>query len=144
MNPTLGWALVAAALLSGGLVWGWPGVALALSVTLFWLLLQFSRSLRVLRLAGQAPMGRIDSAVMMGARLGTGMTMMQVLPLARSLGEVVGDPQAETWCWRDAGGDRVELRFVRGRLVQWALTRAEAPGDTPDPPGPDRPRNDRA
>lgn len=140
MNPTLGWALAATAFAAGGLVWGWPGVALALAVTMFWLLLQFSRSLRVLRLAGQAPVGHIASAVMLGARLDTGMTMMQVLPLTRSLGEMVGDPQAETWCWRDAGGDRVELRFVQGRLARWTLIRAGTPDDAPTQPEPDQTR----
>ena len=134
MNPFLGWTLAATALGAGWMGWGWPGVALAFSVTLFWLLLQFSRTLRVMRLAGQAPMGRIDSAVMLGTRLGTGMTMLQVLPLTRSLGEAVGEPQTETWCWHDAGGDRIQLRFAQGRLAQWTLIRAAEAG-VATPPG---------
>ena len=49
MNPWLGWALAAAALFLGWRSYGWPGVALAFSVIVFWLLLQFNRSIRVMR-----------------------------------------------------------------------------------------------
>ncbi len=47
----VGWLPALAALAAGYLGWGGRGVVPALTVAAFWLLLQFSRSLRVLRTA---------------------------------------------------------------------------------------------
>ena len=49
MSAALGWALALAALVAGYVGYGWPGVVLALSVVVFWMLLQFSRALRAMR-----------------------------------------------------------------------------------------------
>jgi hypothetical protein len=125
LSPALGWALAAAALCAGYLLYGWPGLVLAISVVVFWLLLQFSRSLRVLRMAAQRPKGSIDNAVMLKARLQPGMLMMQVLPLTRSLGEKVAD-EPETWLWRDAGGDAVRVELRANRVSAVRLERAAA------------------
>jgi hypothetical protein len=121
MNAILGWALAVAALLAGWAAYGAPGVALAVTVIVFWLLLQFNRAVRVMQRAGTAPKGRVDSAVMLHAKLRAGMTLMEVLPLAGSLGEVVGEPAAETFCWCDASGRRLDAQFSNGRLVSWQL-----------------------
>ena len=86
MNPIVGWGLAAAGIAAGYVGWGWPGALLGITVMVFWLLLQFSRSLRVLKLAGQAPVGHVDSAVMLQRKLKDGMSLMQVLVLTRSLG----------------------------------------------------------
>lgn len=123
MNSRLGWILVGAGLVAGYFAYGWRGVALALSVTAFWLMLQFTRALRTMRLASAAPVGHVDSAVMLQSKLHAGMTMLQVLPLTRSLGQVVGDPAAETYRWIDAGGGSVQAVFGAGRLKHWALER---------------------
>lgn len=132
-RPLFGWALAVAALGVGYLGYGWPGVALACTAIVFWLLLQFSRAMRVMRQAGRAPIGQVDSAVMLHARLRTGMTMSEVLPLAGSLGQAVGAPDDETFRWRDAGGVAVEVRFARGRVDSW---RVERPEDAAAPPTP--------
>ena len=49
MSAVIGWTLAAGALLVGWFGYGWRGLVLALTVLAFWLLLQFSRTLRVLR-----------------------------------------------------------------------------------------------
>ena len=135
MNPWVGWALAAAALCAGWSSYGWRGVALAFSVIVFWLLLQFSRSLRVLRNAGESPMGRVDSAVMLNAALQPRMSMLEIVKRTRSLGRrVSGDESGkgpEVWAWADDGGSRVEITFVNGRTTQWALHRPESPVDEP-------------
>src|SRR5262245_64007897 len=104
-HPVIGWLLAAAALAIGYLQWGWPGVVLAVTMIVFWLLLQFSRALRVLRRAGQAPVGHIDSAVMLHARLQRGQRLPQILALTKSLG-IKRDDDPEVFEWRDTGGDR--------------------------------------
>ena len=126
MNASMGWLLAAGALAAGYLAYGWPGVVLAVTAIVFWLLLQFSRALRVMRLAAQAPVGEVASAVMLHANLRQGMRLMDVIKLTRSLGRKVGD-EPETFAWRDASGAEVVAEFVDGRCRGWRLTRHEPP-----------------
>ena len=124
MSAAIGWALALTALAAGYATAGWQGLLLALSVVVFWLLLQFSRALRVMRLAADAPVGHVPSAVMLHARLGTGVLMMDVVKLTRSLGRKVRD-EPETFAWRDESGAEVEIEFANGRCQSWRLTRPE-------------------
>jgi hypothetical protein len=125
VNPVVGWGLAALAVAAGYVGWGWPGVALALTVVVFWLLLQFSRAMRVLRAAGRRPVGRVDSAIMFNSRLAEGMQMMQVIGLTKSLGEKVSEAGGiESWLWRDSGGDAVRVELRDGRVMVWQLERA--------------------
>ncbi|HTP71572.1 MAG TPA: hypothetical protein VML58_05075 [Burkholderiaceae bacterium] len=135
-NTAIGWLLAAAAIALGYVQWGWPGVALAATLIVFWLLLQFSRALRVLRNAGRAPLGHIDNAVMLNARLHAGQRLPQILTLTRSLGVKHGDNggEPEVFEWRDAGGDAVRIELVGGKLARWRLLRADdAPARPPHP-----------
>ena len=125
MSVVIGWLLAAAALAIGYLQWGWPGVVLAVTMIVFWLLLQFSRALRVLRRAGQAPVGHIDNAVMLHSKLQRGQRLPQILALTRSLG-VKRDGGPEVFEWRDGGGDAVRVELVGGKLARWELQRADA------------------
>jgi len=116
-----GAALVALAYRS----YGWPGVALVSGGLVFWLLLHFNRVLQALRRAAQRPIGHVDSAVMLNARLKPGVTLLHVLALTRSLGTLQSakDEQPEIFCWTDAGGARVRCEFRNGKLVRHALER---------------------
>ena len=64
--------LIVAAFAAGWFSYGWPGVALAATVVVFWLLLQFSRAMRVMRNAAERPVGHVDDAVTFNARLRRG------------------------------------------------------------------------
>lgn len=136
MSAAVGWALAALALGVGAVAYGWRGVVLALTVTVFWLLLQFSRTLRVMRAAAARPLGAVDSVVMLQSRLHAGMRLLQVIGLTKSLGEKVAEAP-ETFAWRDAGGDTLRIEFDGGRVSAWRLQRAEATGaaDATDAPG---------
>ena len=134
MSATWGWALALVAIVLGWFQWGWQGVILAISVVVFWLLLQFSRAMRVMRQAAGAPIGHVDSAVMLNAKLRAGMRLMEIIPLTRSLGQAVeGEPGVpETFTWTDTSGACVRVQLVGGRLRQWSLERpAESPADSP-------------
>ena len=154
MNGRIGWALAAAAIAVGMLTYGWRGLVLALTVIVFWLLLLFSRSLRVMRSAASRPVGHVDSAVMLNAKLEAGLTMLQVIVLTKSLGQRAeaaaggaagSDP--EHWRWTDPGGASVTTTLRSGRLEHWALQRppepqavpAQGPAETVDPPAPPPP-----
>jgi hypothetical protein len=133
-NPLIGWALAALAVAVGYLQWGWQGVVLAVTVIVFWLLLQFSRALRVLRNAGQSPVGEVPNAVMLHAKLQRGQRLPEILKITKSLGRKVAD-DPETFEWRDAGGDAVRVELRAGRLERWTLQRAaDAANDATNTP----------
>ena len=96
------------------------GVALAVTLVVFWLLLQFSRALRVMRQAAGRPVGTIDNAVMFNARLKPGLRLLDLLPMTGSLGEKLAD-DPETFRWADAGGDAVRVELRSGRVSAWQL-----------------------
>ena len=128
MKPVAAWSLAAAALVAGWLGYGWRGIVLALTVIVFWLLLQFSRTLRVMRKAAGAPIGHVASAVMLHSKLREGMALAQILALTGSLGERIappGDAAEEQWRWRDEGGAAVTVRMGDGRLLGWTLDRPQ-------------------
>ena len=122
MNPWVGWGLALAGLVAGWRGYGGPGLALAFSVIVFWLLIQFNRSVGVMRNAAQSPIGHVASAVMLNAKLRAGLPMMQVVTLTKSLGRRVAEAP-ETWAWADAGGASVTVVFEHGRCRRWSLDR---------------------
>lgn len=128
MNAWIGWLLAAAAIAAGWVGWGWQGVVLGVTVTVFWLLLQFSRALRAMQQAAQRPRASVASAVALHAKLERGLSMLQLMKLTGSLGEKIADAP-ETFAWRDAGGDAVHVAFERGRVGSWQLVRAGAAPD---------------
>lgn len=128
MNAKLGWALAFAALVVGYWQYGWPGLVLALTVIVFWLLLQFSRAMRAMRLAGSAPVGHVPSAVMFQSRLREGLRLIDVIKLTRSLGQRLGD-EPERLRWQDESGASVEVELVNGCVSRWTLHRPAAPPD---------------
>ena len=125
MNPWIGWALAAAALAVGWFGYGARGVALAVSVIAFWLLLQFSRLVRVMRSAAESPLGHVDNAVMLQAKLHAGLPMARVVALTKSLGRRTDD-RSEVFTWTDDGGAAVTITFANGRCASWVLTRPDA------------------
>ena len=128
MNAVFGWLMAAVLAVASYQAYGWHGLAVAVSVIVFWLLLQFNRAIRVMRNAGQSPVGEVPSAVMLNARLEKGMTMLQIVGRTRSLGRKV-EGSDDDWAWHDAGGNRVTLHFERGRLKRWHLDRPPEPAD---------------
>jgi len=130
MTAGLGWALAVVAVALGYAGYGWPGVLLALGVVVFWLLLQFSQALHVLRLASQRPAGTVPNALMLHSKLRASLRLPQVLALTRSLGRrVAEDP--ETWAWRDEAGDEVQVELQQGRVTAWRLLRQAEPAAPP-------------
>ena len=134
MQAVIAWLLAVAALAGGYLSYGWPGVVLAVTCIVFWLLLQFNRTLRVMRRAGERPVGTVDNAVMLHARLRVGMPLLSIVGMTRSLGRLVEDagtpqdaPGSETYEWRDGAGDRVVVHCARGRCSRWQLLRHAGP-----------------
>jgi hypothetical protein len=105
--------------------YGWPGVVGAAGALVMWILLHFTRMLQVLRRAANRPKGHVDSSVMLNARLHPGVSLMQVVALTRSLGELrsPAGEQPEVFRWTDTGQSFVECEFQGGKLASWRLDR---------------------
>lgn len=129
MNAAIGWGLAVACIAAGYVGYGWPGVLMAFSVVVFWLLLQFNRALRLMRAAASRPMGHVTSALMLQTQLKSGLLLADVVKLAGSFG-VRGPatelPDTELFIWTDTGGDSLQVTLTAGKVHHWQLLRAEA------------------
>ena len=122
-------ALAALLLLGAWQSWGWPGVAAVSGGLVMWAMLHFTRTMQVLQRAANRPIGYVDSAVMLNARLQAGHSLLQVVGLTQALGQLQSAPQAqpEVYRWSDPGGSYVECEFAQGRLLRWQMQRPDAP-----------------
>lgn len=129
--PIAGVALVALAYRG----FGWAGVAAAVGGLMMWLLLHFTRMMQVLRRTANRPIGYLDSAVMLNAKLKPGMTLLHVVAMTRSLGALQSekDAQPEVFRWTDGGQSHVTCTFVGGKLTHHMLVRPEQPDSPPAP-----------
>jgi hypothetical protein len=104
---------------------GWGGVALVVGAILMWMLLHFTRMMRVLQRASSRPIGYCDSAVMLNAKLRPGVNLLHVVAMTRALGEQLSpkEEQPEVFRWTDGTTSSVTCEFKDGRLVKWELAR---------------------
>ncbi len=114
-----------------GLAWqsyGWKGVVVVVSVLVFGILLHFSRMMQVLKRAANRPMGYVDSAVMLNAKLKPGATLLHVVALTRTLGllKSIKGEQPEVFEWKDGSESSVTCTFVGGKLAHHELVRPGA------------------
>jgi hypothetical protein len=130
MNPILGWALAALLLVAAWQGYGIKGIALGVTLIVFWLILQFNRSLRVMRNAGlgaDRPRRQRGDAECEAAR-------RHADAAGADADEEPGrrvDPGADVYEWADAGGSKVVVTFANGRCQRWQL---ERPADAPHRP----------
>ena len=106
---------------------GWGGVAMAVGVIVFSMLLHFSRMMTVLKRAANAPMGYVASAVMLNAKLKPGASLLHVTAMTKSLGALQSskDAQPEVYRWTDTAGSHVTCTFVGGKLTEYVLWRPQ-------------------
>jgi hypothetical protein len=122
--PVMGVVVVAAAYRA----YGWPGVAMAASGIVMWMLLHFTRMMKVLQRASDRPVGFCDSAVMLNAKLRPGVNLLHVMAMTRAVGEQLSpkETQPEVYRWTDGSASSVTCEFVKGKLVKWELFRPQA------------------
>lgn len=132
--PILGVAVVAIAYRA----YGWGGVALAAGGIVMWMLLHFTRMMKVLQGAANRPVGWVDSAVMLNAKLRPGVNLLHVMALTKAIGELLSekDAQPEVFRWTDGSGSHVTCEFVQGKLVKWTLLRPPVPEEGAAAPAP--------
>ena len=104
---------------------GWMGLALVVSGGVMWTLLHFTRLVQTMKRASERPVGFVDSAVMLNAKLKTGMNLMHVIAMTRALGQAESEKNAqpEIFSWRDGSQSVVRTVFVDGKLQSWTLDR---------------------
>ena len=111
---------------------GWPGVAAVVGGLVMWALLHFTRLMNVMKKAANRPMGYVGSAVMLNARLKSGVNLMHVMAMTQSLGERLSpaDTDPEIYRWTDGTQSHVTCEFIHGRLQKWTLERPQAQEST--------------
>ena len=114
---------------------GWAGIALAAGGVVMWTLLHFTRLMTILKKAADRPVGHVGSAVMLHAKLKKGATLMHVIAMTRSLGQLQSpkDEQPEIFTWTDASDSTVTCTFVGGKLSEWQLQRPAAQDEASAP-----------
>ncbi|MDB5861091.1 MAG: hypothetical protein JWQ76_4780 [Ramlibacter sp.] len=134
LAPILGVVLLVAAYRG----YGWMGLGLVASGIVTWMLLHFTRMMRVLQRASDRPLGWVDSAVMLNAKLKPGVNLMHVMAMTKAIGEQLSEKDAEpaVYRWTDGGASHVTCTFDKGRLVQWELFRPPAPEEAGPPLAP--------
>ena len=107
--------------------YGWQGIVVVVSVLVFGVLLHFSRMMQVLKRAANRPVGYVDSAVMLNAKLKPGATLLHAVALTRSLGllKSIKGEQPEVFEWKDGSESVVTCTFVGGKLAHHVLVRPE-------------------
>ena len=115
--------------------YGWAGIALALGLLVMGVMLHFTRMMNVLKRTTNRPIGYVDSAVMLNAKLKPGMTLLHIVAMTRSLGQPLSekDAQPEIFRWTDSTQSHVTCTFAGGKLAQHALVR---PGESEALPAP--------
>ena len=105
--------------------YGWAGVAAATAGLVMWMLLHFSRMMKILKRAANRPIGYVDSAVMLNAKLKPGMTLLHVVAMTRAMGEPQStkNAQPEVFRWTDGSQSQVTCTFASGKLVRHELWR---------------------
>lgn len=113
--------------------YGWAGLAMAATGGVMWMLLHFTRLMQVLKRAAKRPIGFVDSAVMLNAKLRPQVNLMHVIALTKSLGQLQTpkDTQPEIFTWTDGSQSVVRCEFLNGRLRSWTLTRPDVTEDSP-------------
>ncbi len=110
--------------------WGGQGVAIVVGGIVMWMLLHFTRMTQALRRAADQPIGWVASAVMLDIKLKPGLSLLHVIGMTRSLGQLLSDKdvQPEIYRWTDNGDATVTCEFANGRLVKWTMQRPPEEG----------------
>ena len=115
--------------------YGWAGIAAVATALVMWVLLHFTRMMTVLKRAANRPIGYVDSAVMLNAKLKPGLSLLHVVAMTRALGKLQSekDAQPEVFRWTDGSESRVTCTFAGGKLAHHELFRPTAEAAPPAP-----------
>lgn len=116
--------------------YGPQGILTVSGGLVMWALLHYTRLMNVMQKARHSPIGYVGSAVMLNAKLKPGVSLMHVVAMTRSLGELRSpqDEQPEIYRWTDGTRSHVDCEFRAGRLARWELHRPPAvPEEAPAP-----------
>ena len=125
-------ALAAAIAYAAWRSYGTQGLLLAVLMIVFWVLLHFTKLMRLLRTAATRPMGHVQDARLLHRQLKRGQPLVEVVRRTLSLGQRLSAPghEPEVLEWSDEQRHAVTCTFVHGRLDTFEL-RLSNPEDPP-------------
>ena len=114
-----------------GVAWksyGLQGLLFALGAVVMWVMINVNRTISVMRKAANRPIGYVSSAVMLNARIKPKSTLLNVVAMTQSMGQLLSSQgeQPEVYRWTDASDSSVTGTFMDGKLQSWELTRPAA------------------
>lgn len=117
--PALALTLILAAWRS----YGWQGVLLATLMLSFWVLLHFSKILRLLRTAATRPLGHCRDCRALARALKRGMPLYRVVQFTHALGlrQDSADAAVDRFVWHDPQDWQLEVVLWHGRVSEWTL-----------------------
>lgn len=125
-------ALAAAIAYAAWRSYGGQGLILAALMIAFWVLLHFTKLMRLLRTAATRPIGHVQDARLLHRQLKPGQPLVAVVRHTLSLGQRLSAPgqEPERLQWSDEHGHAVTCSFHHGRLHSFELRLAN-PQDPP-------------
>lgn len=134
LRPFLFPALALAIAVAAWQSYGPKGLVLALLMISFWVLLHFTKLMRLLRAAAKRPMGHVRDARALHRQLRPGMPLIEVVRRTHSLGLRRSEPDQDPQIleWDDEQGFGVTCTVRRGRLSDIVL-RSPDPDATATP-----------
>lgn len=134
LRPFLFPALALAIAVAAWRTYGAQGLLLAVLMISFWVLLHFTKLMRLLRAAAKRPIGHVRDARALHRQLKPGMPLIEIVRRTHSLGQRRCEPDVEPQLleWGDEQGFSVRCTVLRGRLSGFEL-HSPAP-DAPEAP----------
>ena len=108
--------------------YGLQGLLFALGAVVMWVMINVNRTMSIMRKAANRPIGYVSSAVMLNARLKPRATLLHVVAMTQSMGQLMSQQgeQPEVYRWTDGSDSSVTATFVGGKLQSWELQRPAA------------------
>ena len=113
--------------------YGLQGLLFALGAVVMWVMINVNRTMSIMRKAANRPIGYVSSAVMLNARMKPKSTLLNVVAMTQSMGQLLSPQgeQPEVYRWTDASESSVTGTFLNGKLQSWELTRPAAAEEAP-------------
>lgn len=137
LRPFLFPALALAIAFAAWQSYGAKGLILAALMISFWVLLHFTKLMRLLRAAAKRPVGHVRDARALHRHLRPGQPLVDVVRFTQSLGQLRSEAgqEPQRMEWGDEQGHVVTCTFSHGRLEAFELLPSENAGDPVSPVG---------
>jgi len=132
-QPLVGRILVASFIVLASWLYGWQGFIASITFWVFWLILQFNQTVRMLKVLSERPAGVVSSVPKLANQLRKGMSMLEIVKHSQCLGAATNVPELppqalmaeQIWQWRDSTGMQIKIYTYRECCLYWEVSQQE-------------------